>query len=299
MIEQVGPLRHAVAAQELQAGRVHRHAEGQSIVIGARRQRQAGIDSQLVGKRRQGRERAGPAHDDAMLGLADLAQGIGIARRGRVAHGLVDGRLHQRMGEREIATAQELLVRDHPLGAGLVAVGPPFVGPAGKAGEGDVHIVGRAAHQAGGIFRHLTQRPATAREILARARDHVADGDRLARLRIRHQADAGVLVLQVVDLGQRLGGAAEAGMLHDIDNALAVDPDLACAAKSLQEFLACPCRHPVPPLCWGKTLTPPAWSQQAAAASPPWRTRLRAWDGRDATARWHSGNRDSPARRRW
>ena len=278
--------------------RAHRHAERQRVGVGALGQRRGGIDRELVGERRQGGQHARAAHDDAVLGVGDLVQGVDIAGRRRVAGRLVDGRLHDGVGERDVAAAQELLVGDQPLGAGLVAVEAPFVGPAGEAGKGDVHVVGRAAHQAHRILGDLAQRLAAARQILARARDHVADRDRLAGLRVRHQADLGMLVMEVEDLGQRMGGAAELGMVDDVGNALAVDPDLAGAAKAFQEFLARACRHRSA-LFQKRDFTRPAWSRQAAAASPPWRTRLRAWDGRAATARWRSGSRDSPARSRW
>ncbi len=150
--------RGAVAAQELQAGRAHGNAERQRIVVGAGGQRQRRIDRDLVGERRQGRQDARAAHDDAVLGVGDLAQGIGIAGLRRVAHRLVDGRLHDGVGERDVVAAQELLVGDQPFGAGLVAMVAPFAAIAGEARVGDVHVVGRAAHQADRILGDAAQR---------------------------------------------------------------------------------------------------------------------------------------------
>ena len=60
--------------------------------------------------------------------------------------------------------------------------------------------------------------------------------------------DLGVLVMEIEDLGQRMGGAAQLGMVDDVGDALAVDPDLAGAAKAFQELLARACRHCFPSL---------------------------------------------------
>ena len=59
---------------------------------------------------------------------------------------------------------------------------------------------------------------------LARARDQVAGADRLAGLRVGDQAGRGVLVLEVVDLGQRMGGTAELRVVDDVGHPLTVDP---------------------------------------------------------------------------
>ena len=52
--------------------------------------------------------------------------------------------------------------------------------------------------------------------------------------------------MEIEDLGQRVRGAAELGMVDDVGDALAVDPDLARAPQALQELLARPCRHRFP-----------------------------------------------------
>jgi hypothetical protein len=59
----------------------------------------------------------------------------------------------------------------------------------------------------------------------------VADRDRLAGLRIGHQADVGLLVMQVENLRPRMRGATELGMVDDVADALAVDSDLVRAAQ--------------------------------------------------------------------
>ena len=41
-----------------------------------------------------------------------------------------------------------------------------------------------------------------------------------------------MLVMEIENLGQRMGGAAELRMIDDIGNALAIDPDLALTAET-------------------------------------------------------------------
>ena len=50
----------------------------------------------------------------------------------------------------------------------------------------------------------------------------------------------GVLVMQIEDLGQRVRGAGELGMVDDVGDALAVDPDLARRPAGPSE-IARPC----------------------------------------------------------
>ena len=159
MVEAVVRRRHAVAAEELQPRRAHRNAEGQRIVVGALR-------AAAAPDRPRSRRRTAPAWP-ARARRAPRCRAR--CRRPCAAHArcrprgaspsrLVDGRLDDGVGERDVVAAQELLVGDQPLGARLVAVRAPFVGAAGEARVGDVHVVGRAAHQADGIFGDLAQR---------------------------------------------------------------------------------------------------------------------------------------------
>jgi hypothetical protein len=74
----------------------------------------------------------------------------------------------------------------------------------------------------------------------------MADGDGFAGFGIGRQASFGIAVLEVVDLGQRPRSAAQLGMIDDVGDPLAIDPDLTLAPKALQELLACPCRHALP-----------------------------------------------------
>ncbi len=56
-----------------------------------------------------------------------------------------------------------------------------------------------------------------------------------------------MLVMEIVDVGQGLGGAPQLGMVGDIGDPLAIDPDFTATAKPLQELLARPCRHALSP----------------------------------------------------
>jgi hypothetical protein len=64
-------------------------------------------------------------------------------------------------------------------------------------------------------------------------------------------------MLQVVDLGQRMGGAAQLGMADDIGDPLAVDPDRPLPAQPIQELFARPRRHSLSSLvCYLSTAGP-------------------------------------------
>src|SRR6202000_2886446 len=97
------------------------------------------------------------------------------------------------------------------------------------------------------------------------ARDHVADGDLLARLGIGHQQGLGLPVMQVEDLGQCVRRAVELGMIDDIAHALAVDPDRAWPAQALQELLTRPCRHSPSPAFVGPVKLYPPWTTRPCA----------------------------------
>jgi hypothetical protein len=97
----------AVAALEDQAG-VSTLIENASVGFGACRQRMRRVDGDLVGERRQGRQDPGAAHDDAGGRVAGLVHGHAIA--GELAVGrLVDGRMDDRVGERDVLARDPLL----------------------------------------------------------------------------------------------------------------------------------------------------------------------------------------------
>jgi hypothetical protein len=156
-----------------------------------------GVYEQLVGEGGEGREHARAAHHDAVGGVGDLVEGDLVTRTRHVAPCLVDGGLHDGVGEREI-TPRRLLLEGHEiLRPAIVAVGSPFVGAAREAGERHVEIVGGATHDAHAELGEALQTGVAALEVGAGARNDVADIDRLARLGIRHETDRGRLVLQV------------------------------------------------------------------------------------------------------
>ena len=115
----------------------------------------------------------------------------------------------------------------------------------GEAGEGHVHVVGRAAHQPDGHLGDPHQAAVAPLQILLRAGDQVADVDRLARLGVGHQAVVGVLELAVEHGGQRGGRPGQRRVLGHVVDALVAEPHLALAGpQTLQERLtAAPSPH--------------------------------------------------------
>ena len=159
--------------------------------------------------------------------------------------------MNDRMGERQILAGKLLLVAHQILRTPLVAVDRPFVGAAGKACESDVHVVGRAAHQADRVFGDGLEAAMAALKVFPRPRDHVADIDRLAGLGIGHQADIGVPMLKVEDLGQRPGGARKGRVVDDRGNLVAADPKVAPARQTTQKLFAGTRRHAAScDACW-------------------------------------------------
>jgi hypothetical protein len=80
-------------------------------------------------------------------------------------------------------------------------------------------------------------------KVFPRSRGHVADVDGLAGLGVGHQADIGMLVLKVEDLGQRPGGARKRRVVDDRRNLVAADPKVAPARQAAQELFAGARRH--------------------------------------------------------
>ena len=243
MVEAIVGPGDAVAADEFQARCRHRNAERDRELVAVLGQRTAGIDRELVGERRQCRQDAGAAHDDAMLGIADLAQDDVVLLAGDLVLRLVDRGMDQRVGQADVVPAQEFLVFDLARRAVLVAVFRPFMRAAGEPGIGDVHVVRCPPHHADGVFRDPAQPAMAPFDVLGRTRDHVADVDQLAGLRVGEQAVLRRLVLQVEDRSHALGGAGECRVRHDIGDAVVADPDLAIVLQSSQQFRPRSSRH--------------------------------------------------------
>ncbi len=239
MVEARALLRVGVAADELEARRAHRDRERERVaaVLGA--DVRPRVDGQLVGERRERRQHARAAHGDVALGLAHLVQrdlaggllGLGL--------GAVDLRVHDRVGGREVAVAHQRLVGHDVRRALLVAAPRPHVGAPGEAGEGDVQVVGRAPHRAAGEGRDELDRAPPPLEVRARARDQVGDVHGRAVGGRRREHLGGVLVLQVVDAGERHGRAAQLVVVERMRDLDPVQPQLAgVAAQAVQELLA-------------------------------------------------------------
>ena len=166
MVEAVVRQRDAVAADEFQAGRVHADTERQRVAAAGIGHRLAGIDRDLVGERRQRRQHARAADQDAVFGFFHRVQLGFVETGGDVALGFVGHRMDQGVGQTEVPAGQLLLERDEVGGAFLVAVDGPFVAAAGETRIGDVHVVRRAAHQADRELGDAAQRLVAAQQVV-------------------------------------------------------------------------------------------------------------------------------------
>ena len=104
--------------------------------------------------------------------------------------------------------------------------------------ERDVHVVGRAAHEANRRLGDAHQNLVPALQIVLRPRDHVADVDGLAGLGVGHQTVVGIFVLPVEDRGQLVGRAGERRVVDDVVDPLVPEPHLSLPGlETLQELL--------------------------------------------------------------
>ena len=92
------------------------------------------------------------------------------------------------------------------------------------AAEVLLHVVGEALPVGHGVFARCSAAPPP-------ALDHA------------QEVDKRLLVLQIEYLGQRVGRAAQLGMVDDVADTLAVYPDFARAPEPLEELFARTCRH--------------------------------------------------------
>ena len=155
VVERRPRLGERVAQDDLEARRVHRQREAERVggVLGP--QRAARVDRDLVGVGRERREHARAAHDDPLGRLADLVQRDLAGAGRRVGPRAVDLRVHDRVRRREVVLAHQLVVADEILGPALVAAARPDVGARGEQRERHVEVVGRAAHDAAVVLRHV------------------------------------------------------------------------------------------------------------------------------------------------
>ena len=243
MIEAVRFDRTAIAAEELKPRGVHRNAKGDRVCVGTFGQRHRRIDRYLIGEWRERREDSRTAHHDSVSSVRDLVQRDVVAWRGRISERLVDGRLNDRVRERDVLASEELLIRDQIRRTVLVAVGRPFVRASGKPGIRDVHVIRGAAHQADRELRDALQRCVPPLQVSARPRNHMAHVDRLARFGIGHQADVARLVLQIEYLRQRLGRAGEGRMRDYVLDLVVPDPDVARLSEPCEKLFSRSCAH--------------------------------------------------------
>jgi len=161
---------------------------------------------QVIGIDASGRELLRALYYDSVVALfhhARITRGIALLVRGLAA---VDLRRHDRIGGIDVVVPQILVVSHHVVGECLPSR-REHTRRRRIAAEEAGDVVGRAAHQADRVFGDAFEAAMAAPKVFRRPRDHVADVDGLAGLGVGHQADIGVPMLKIEDLGQRPGGA--------------------------------------------------------------------------------------------
>ena len=178
-----------------------------------------------------------------------LCNGTGLPTKFGVGRP-VDRRVDDGVGERDVLE-RELALEGDEVGMALdvraVRAFPPAAFP-GETRERHVHVVGGAAHQPHRRLGDAGQPVVAAHQIGLRPRDHVADVDLLAGLRVVHQALRPALELPIEDRRHRLGGLGERGMIGDVADSFVTDPDVRPAGgQRLQELVSGPRPHGQPP----------------------------------------------------
>src|SRR5215831_19842806 len=84
-------------------------------------------------------------------------------------------------------------------------------------------------------------------QVLARARDHVADVDQLAGLGVGHQGRASFPVLEIEHLGECKSSATQRRMVDWRRDFVAADPDFTIIDKPAQKLFAGASWHPFLP----------------------------------------------------
>ncbi len=133
------------------------------------------------------------------------------------------------------------------LGVGAVGADPATRVP-GEAGERHVHVVGGAAHQPHRRRGDAGQPVVAAQQVVHRPRDHVAHVDRLARLRVGHQAVRLALELPIEDRCHRRRRLGERRMVGDVADPFVTDPDVGAAPPMPSGTDPCPRPHGQPSL---------------------------------------------------
>ena len=238
VVERGPRLGERVAQHDLEARRVHRDREAERVgrvLLAA-----AGCPGRSRSRPRRGRASRACARRARRCPRTSRRPCAARSRRPRPAASgarAVDLRVHDRVRRREVVLAHQLVVADEILGALLVAAAGPHVGARREQRERHVEVVGRAAHHAAVVLRHLAHADAAAHEVVARARLQERDVDGLARRRRGVEARLGVLVAPVEPAGEAACRAAEQRVADDVVDLLAVHPDLAAiVAQPVEEL---------------------------------------------------------------
>ena len=172
---------------------------------------------------------------DGDVGVRLLADG-GAAVHLRVA---------ETVGEREVVVADVGVVVDEVLGEHLLVAAVLLRHLAG-GGHLDVHVVGRAAEDAVVGVGDDLEGAAAAQQVLLVVGDDEGEADRVAGggRGEGHVVVKGRVVLEVEEVGESAGHAAELGVGGDVRDELALEPDLAGVPEAVQELLR-PVRMPM------------------------------------------------------
>ena len=204
----------------------------------------ARVEGKLVGERAERAKEPRAADDDpAAPRLPHL-----LHRRRSIdsLEGLdarVDDGMDEGMGQGEVPLGHLALIGDEVLGAGLVAVlgAAPDGRLPGESRERDVEVVGRAPQHADAVAREPFEPPVAAAQVAGASRNEMADPHRRRGLAV---APAGgddallrVAVLPVVEPRHPAKRAREGGMLGDVADPLAAEPDFAAAAAKALDVL--------------------------------------------------------------
>ena len=135
-----------LAADEAQARRRARNAEGEHVALLAVAQAGLRIDQKLVGGRAVGGEHLGAAHDQPVLGLLDHAEMREFALLLVRALRAVGLRIDDGVSEEQVAVAAIAVVVAHVLGEALAALAEEL-GALGERHQHGVEIVRRTADQ--------------------------------------------------------------------------------------------------------------------------------------------------------
>ena len=241
-------LRDARAADEPQPRRRDRDGKADGVGLrlfglrhAARRRRH---HDELVGIGRERRQHARAADDDPFVVVGNGAGGEVLLLR-RDAARAVDLGIGQGMGRDAVALARAFVMGAHV----RAVLGPERVGGRREGAGEDVEKVGRTTeHPERPIVPAFHRRAPATEVILGLGLDERHPDARAGRRRhvCQRVAKLGAM-LQVVEPGDRAGGAGKAAVARDVGHPLAVDIDRTPVPEARQHLAARAYTHRTPP----------------------------------------------------